>query len=148
MYVLQNAASTPGRRGLPVRVVHVLDARENRAGGIDARPERWDDRSIGCDVRCGARRRRSLSRTYTATDDCVVRAPSAIQEAIMEWTCARCGQVARAADWTLLLSMGWRITPDDEFRCVVCAKRMLARASFHPLSAKSDTAARRQATVA
>jgi len=41
----------------------------------------------------------------------------------MEWTCAKCGQTARAEDWTLLLSLGWRITPDNEFRCVICAKK-------------------------
>ena len=50
----------------------------------------------------------------------------------MEWTCAKCGQVAKAEDWTLLLSMGWRITPDDEFRCVICAKRLMAREQAQP----------------
>lgn len=65
----------------------------------------------------------------------------------MEWTCARCGQVAKAADWTLLLSMGWRITPDDEFCCVVCAKRLVSRSAFPGPSARDDVAARRRATV-
>jgi len=62
----------------------------------------------------------------------------------MEWTCARCGQVAKAADWTLLVSMGWRITPEDEFRCVVCAKRATARET--PLDAR-DGGARRRSMV-
>jgi hypothetical protein len=39
----------------------------------------------------------------------------------MEWTCAKCGRTARAEDWTLLLSLGWRTTPDNEFRCATCA---------------------------
>lgn len=63
----------------------------------------------------------------------------------MEWTCAKCGQVAKAEDWTLLVSMGWRITPDDEFRCVLCAKRTAAREA--PAGAYSD-AARRRSTIA
>lgn len=50
----------------------------------------------------------------------------------MEWTCAKCGQVAKAEDWTLLLSMGWRITQDDEFRCVLCAKRLMNREPAPP----------------
>jgi hypothetical protein len=43
--------------------------------------------------------------------------------------------------------MGWRITPADEFRCVMCAKRMLERTDFHPLATEGG-AARRQASVA
>lgn len=65
----------------------------------------------------------------------------------MEWTCAKCGQMAKAADWTLLLSMGWRITPADEFYCVVCAKRLLSRSSVQRSTAHDDVRARRRATA-
>jgi len=41
----------------------------------------------------------------------------------MQWTCAKCGQTASADDWPLLLSIGWRTTPDNEFRCSMCAKK-------------------------
>ncbi len=66
----------------------------------------------------------------------------------MEWTCAKCGQIAKAADWTLLLSMGWRITPADEFCCVVCAKRLLSRATPQgALTARDGDRVRRRVTA-
>jgi hypothetical protein len=45
----------------------------------------------------------------------------------MEWCCARCGLSARADDWALLLSMGWRERLDGEPRCAICVKKEAAR---------------------
>jgi len=95
-------------------------------------------------------RRHLLLRAPTpllARKDVVVARPGA-PGGFMEWTCAKCGQMAKAADWTLLLSMGWRITPADEFYCVVCAKRLLSRASFQgPSTARDDGRTRRRVTA-
>jgi hypothetical protein len=44
-------------------------------------------------------------------------------EPLLEWTCARCGQVARARDWSLVASIGWRRLAGDEVWCVVCVKK-------------------------
>lgn len=45
----------------------------------------------------------------------------------MEWCCAKCGLTATADDWSLLLSMGWRVVANGEMRCVICVKKDPAR---------------------
>jgi hypothetical protein len=40
----------------------------------------------------------------------------------MEWTCARCGQIAVAAEWSLLATIGWR-NDGSSATCVVCVKQ-------------------------
>jgi hypothetical protein len=42
----------------------------------------------------------------------------------MEWTCSRCGIAAKAADWRLLATIGWRKAHDSHAPvCVVCVKQ-------------------------
>jgi hypothetical protein len=41
----------------------------------------------------------------------------------MQWTCAKCGQSEKATDWTVLVAVGWRTTPENEFRCSACTKK-------------------------
>lgn len=41
----------------------------------------------------------------------------------MEWCCSKCGLAATADDWSLLLSMGWRVVAGGEMRCVICVRK-------------------------
>jgi hypothetical protein len=66
----------------------------------------------------------------------------------MEWCCAKCGLAATADDWSLLLSMGWRIVAGGEMRCVLCVRKEPER--FHsgarvvPLDAARERRGRRE----
>jgi hypothetical protein len=105
--------------------------RSNLQKHVDVRPLRWKH---GVSVRAFALQQAAATippGLHTNLRHPSTR-PRAISGATMEWTCAKCGQVAKTDDWTLLLSMGWRITPEDEFRCVICAKRLLAREQAPP----------------
>lgn len=41
----------------------------------------------------------------------------------MEWCCAKCGIGATADDWSLLMSMGWRVAATGEMRCTMCVRK-------------------------
>lgn len=41
----------------------------------------------------------------------------------MEWCCSKCGFAVTADDWSLLLSMGWRVVDGGETRCVICVRK-------------------------
>ena len=67
----------------------------------------------------------------------------------MEWCCAKCGLSATADDWTLLVAMGWRTTPDNEFRCAICARQEALRfaSDVMPASARARRVPRRSRTA-
>lgn len=41
----------------------------------------------------------------------------------MEWTCARCGQLAEEATWTGLTDLGWRLNEGGDCTCADCTMR-------------------------
>jgi hypothetical protein len=62
----------------------------------------------------------------------------------MEWTCARCGQIAAADDPSWLASMGWQLSQEDGPLCVLCVKRPAVRFDRSllvpvPRTGRSDT---------
>jgi hypothetical protein len=71
----------------------------------------------------------------------------AAHEGTMQWTCAKCGQTATANDWPLLVSMGWRTTPENEFRCSICAKKEPARVGEGELRASVGFVSKRRREI-
>jgi hypothetical protein len=41
----------------------------------------------------------------------------------MEWTCARCGQMAEVATWLSLTELGWRLDEIGDCLCHTCTAR-------------------------
>lgn len=55
----------------------------------------------------------------------------------MEWCCSKCGLTATADDWSLLLSMGWRVVEGGEMTCVLCVRKEPERARANVLDIDS-----------
>lgn len=41
----------------------------------------------------------------------------------MEWTCARCGQLAEQTTWASLTDLGWRLNECGDCSCASCTMR-------------------------
>jgi hypothetical protein len=62
-------------------------------------------------------------------------------EVTMEWTCARCGQLAEMESWAALTDDGWTLNEVGDGICVSCTVRQwpAARRSLPPHLASADS---------